>query len=77
MLSKRYGIGVYLIGLITSAGCLYLLNAGKDASCAINQSECLGAGMFMMIAIAGTVLGTIAGAILLAKRHFQNSTVKH
>ena len=33
--------------------------------------------MFMMIVVAGTVLGAIAGALLIARQYFQNNTVKH
>ena len=76
-LSERYGIWFYLAGLIAAACYLYFLRDGIAASCAINQSECIGATAFQMIVTAGAVTGGIVGALLIAWQYFKHNPVKH
>jgi hypothetical protein len=77
ILSKRFGNWLYPFGLIAAPGYLYLLRDGVDASCAINQSECIGAGGAAMIFEAIIVLAAVVGAVVLVMRKVKNRAVNH
>jgi hypothetical protein len=77
ILSRRFGIWLYLIGLIAAPTYLYLLRGGVEASCAINQSECIGAGGAAMIFKSIIVLAAVIGAVVLVMRNVKNRAVNH